>query len=455
MRPLPIVAVVGRPNVGKSTLFNRLVGRRVAITDSIPGVTRDRLYATVDWNRRTFELVDTAGLLSRVMERFEGEIAAQVDAAIAQADLLLFVVDSRDGPTAEDEELVRRLRVTGKPVVLAVNKIDSKVIVPPEEFHRWGLEHLCKVSALRGTGTGDLLDVVIGCLGDYQARSPEIADDAVRVAVIGKPNVGKSSLVNRLIGKDRMLVSDQPGTTRDPVDTVIRFRSRTIVLIDTAGLRKRMKTSPGVEYYTLLRTVHSIENCDVAVLLLDSRQKVSRQDLRIADLVELNGKSLILVMNKWDLVEEKQSKTSAALEKKLKGDNPHLAHVPVLFMSAATGQRVHKLLELVEAVGRGRRELVPTAGLNRVLQEAVARNQPPTASGKHIRLYYCTQVQGAPPTFLIFSNYPEKIPETYRRYLSRCFREKFSFPGTPIRLVFRKRESNSGRIPSGKPRGSH
>ena len=442
MKSLPIVAIVGRPNVGKSTLFNRLIGRRVAITDRVPGVTRDRLYAKVEWNRRVFELVDTAGILTRVIERFEGEILSQVDAAIAQAEVLLFVVDCKDGPTAEDEELVRRLRITGKPVVLAVNKIDARGRVPLVEFHRWGFENLCGVSALRGTGTGDLLDVVIGCLGDYSPRALEVPDDAVRVAIIGKPNVGKSSLVNRLIGRERMVVSDIPGTTRDPVDTVIRFRSRTIVLIDTAGLRKRMKTSSGVEYYTLLRTVHSIEKCDVAVLLLDSGEGASRQDLRIVDLAVENGKSLILAMNKWDLVEGKHSKTSATLEKKLKEDNPHLGYIPVMFVSALTGQRVHKLLELVESISEHRRELIPTAILNQVLQEAMKRNHPPTVLGKQIRLYYCTQVQAGPPTFVVFSNHPEKIHEAYRRYLNRCFRERFSFPGTPIRLVFRKSEKS-------------
>lgn len=441
MKSLPIVAIIGRPNVGKSTLFNRLVGRRVAITDRVPGVTRDRLYAPIEWNRRVFELVDTAGILTRVMDRFEGEILSQIDAAIAQAEVLLFVVDSREGPTAEDEEVVRRLRITGKPVVLAVNKIDARAGVPLSEFHRWGFEHVCAVSGLRGTGTGDLLDVVIGCLGDYSVRVLDIPDDAVRVAIIGKPNVGKSSLVNRLIGRERMLVSEQPGTTRDPVDTVIRFHSQIMVLIDTAGLRKRMKTSSGVEYYTLLRTVHSIEKCNVAVLMLDSREGISRQDLRIADLAVENGKSLILAMNKWDLVKDKQSKTTAILEKRLKEDNPHLGYVPVQFISAATGQRVHKLLDLVKKVNEQRRRLIPTASLNRVLQEALERNHPPIVSGKQIRLNYCTQVQIGPPTFLIFSNHPEKIPENYRRYLNHRFREKFSFPGTLIRLFFRKSES--------------
>jgi len=441
VKSLPIVAIVGRPNVGKSTLFNRLIGRRVAITDRVPGVTRDRLYATVEWNRRAFELVDTAGILTRVMERFEGEILSQVDAAIAQAEVLLLIVDSGQGPTADDEELVRRLRITGKPVVLVVNKIDLKGRVPLVEFERWGFEHVCGVSALRGTGSGDLLDVVIGCLGDYHVPVLEVPEDAVRVAVIGKPNVGKSSLVNRLIGRERMLVSELPGTTRDPVDTVIRFRSRTIVLIDTAGLRKRMKTASGVEYYTLLRTVHSIERCDIAVLLLDSREGASRQDLRIVDLVIENGKSLILALNKWDLVEDKTSNTSAILEKNLKEDNPHLGFVPVTFISALSGQRVSKLLELVETVSERRREHIPTARLNRTLEEAVKHNHPPAVSGKQIRLFYCTQVHAGPPTFVVFSNYPEKVPETYRRYLSRRFRESFPFPGTPIRLVFRKRES--------------
>ncbi|MEA2062893.1 MAG: ribosome biogenesis GTPase Der [Gemmatimonadota bacterium] len=441
MKPLPIVAIVGRPNVGKSTLFNRLIGRRVAITDYLPGVTRDRLYATVEWNRRVFEIVDTAGIFIRVLGEFEGEIAAQVDAAIAQAEVLLFVVDSKDGPTAGDEEIVRRLRRTGKPVVLAVNKSDAKGRLPIEEFHRWGFDKLCEVSALLGTGTGDLLDVVTVSLGEGPDRAAEVPDDAVRVAVLGKPNVGKSSIVNRLIGQERMVVSEVPGTTRDPVDTVIKFRGRTYVLIDTAGLRKSMKTSSGVEYYSLLRTVHSIEKCDVAVLLLDSREKASRQDLRIVDMIAGNGKSLIMAMNKWDLVEGKETNTAAVLEKRLKSDNPHLGYASVLFLSALSGQRVHKLLELVETVSKDRWGKISTSSLNEALKEAVEQNHPPSVAGKHIRLYYCTQVQTGPPTFLIFSNDPEKILEPYRRYLKRRFRERFHFPGTPIRLVFRKSDS--------------
>jgi GTPase len=435
-----MVAVIGRPNVGKSTLFNRLVGRRVAIVDSMPGVTRDRLYATIEWDRCAFQLVDTAGILTEVLEDFEMEIQQQVEAAMQQADVLLFVVDGKTGPTAEEDDLAQMLRSTGKPLVLVVNKVDGGGQAVPAEFHRWGFERAIAVSALYGTRTGDLLDLVLECMPVLSGVEAGVPEDAIQVAVIGQQNVGKSSLVNRLVGEQRMVVSDVPGTTRDPVDTLIRFHTRPIVLIDTAGLRKKMKTSSGVDYYTLLRTVYSIQRCDVAVLMLDSRVIPSRQDIRIADMAIERGKGLILALNKWDLVENKETNTPVEMEKRLKQENPQLQFAPVIFISAKTSQRVSKLLDLVVGVSDERSLLVPTPRLNEALQDIVSQNHPPSVRGRTIRLMYCTQVQIEPPTFVIYSNDPDNLPEHYRRYVLRRFREYFPFTGTPVRLFFRKSE---------------
>ena len=435
--------------MGKSTLFNRLVGSRVAITDSIPGVTRDRLFHKIEWNGHTFELVDTAGIIIEVMEKFDGEVMAQVEAAIAQADLLLFVVDSKDGPTGGDQELVEGLRRTGKPVVLAVNKVDYRDKFDSSEFHLWGFEHLIPVSGMRGTGSGDLLDRIVELL-DFSNCELDEDGESHSIAIIGKPNVGKSSLTNRLIGSDRMVVSDVAGTTRDPVDTLVNYKGRSLVLVDTAGLRKAMKFEKGVEYFTLLRTVRSIENCDLAMLLIDSRDGATRQDLRIAELASESGKSMIMVMNKWDIFGEKETNTAAKIEKEFKLDYPHLSHVPMIFLSALTGQRVERLLDLAISILDEREKRITTGQLNAALRGAVSRNHPPAGpAGRFIQLYYCTQVAVAPPVIVIFTNDPENIPEQYKRYLIKAFRDSFPFPGTPIRLIFRPRES-AGKEGRGK-----
>ena len=440
MKSLPRVAIIGRPNVGKSTLFNRLVGRRVAIVDSTPGVTRDRIYGIVEWNERSFGLVDTAGIISQVLEKFHEEVQLQVEVAIEESDLLLFVVDASEGPTAGDEDLVRFLRRTGKPVVVAANKIDARHRVPLEEFHRWGFEYLIDVSALRGIRSGDLLDLLVAKLPVRVKPDTGIPENAVRVAVIGKPNVGKSSLVNRLVGEERAVVSDVAGTTRDPVDTVIRYHGLDLALIDTAGLRKKMKTARGLDYYTLMRTIGCIERCDLAVLMLDAREAMTRQDLRIADMTIENGKSLILVVNKWDLVEGKDSKTSANIEKELKKDFPHLAHVPVIFASALTAQRLGRLLRLVVDISKERRIKIPQESLNEFLGDAVENFHPPAVEGRRVVLHGCRQLATAPPLFEIYASRPEGIPEHYRRYLVNRLRERFPFPGTPVRLRFARRK---------------
>lgn len=445
MKALPKVAIIGRPNVGKSTLFNRLVGKRVAITDSIPGVTRDRLFARLEWGGHAFELIDTAGILAEVLEQFDTEIQYQVEAAIRQADLLLFTVDATEGPTADEEDLVERMRRTGKPVILVVNKIDSRGTQPLEEFHRWGFARMIGVSAMVGTRTGDLLDLVIEALPEAPEFGEDLPADAIKVAVIGKPNVGKSSLVNSLTGEERMVVSTVAGTTRDPVDTLIRYYGRPLVLIDTAGLRKSMKTASGLEFYTLLRTAISIDRCDVAILMLDSTERIARQDMRIAEMAMEKGKSMILAMNKWDLVENKTTMTAPQFEKDFKADYPNLAFLPMLFISAHTNQRLGRLLQFVVEVFEQRGRKISDEEAGEFLRQAVTELHPPASSGKFIKLLSCHQVATAPPVLEIMANDPDRVAESYRRYLLRRFRERFPFTGTPVRLRFSQRQVKQRR----------
>ncbi len=453
MRSLPRVAVIGRPNVGKSTMFNRLIGKRVAIVDSTPGVTRDRIYGRVEWNGRLFALIDTAGIMDAVGEEFGAELRMQVDAAIDQADLLLFLVDANDGVTAGDEELAGYLRRTGKPVVLAVNKTDLKNSATAADFQRWGFEHVMEVSALRGSSSGDLLDLIVELMPEGPGSDELTPGEAVHLAVVGRPNVGKSSLVNRLAGEERMLVSAISGTTRDPVDTTINFEGRELVLIDTAGLRRKMKMARGLDYYTMLRTVNCIERCDVALLMVDAGQGLHRQDLRVVDMVLASGKSLVLAMNKWDLVGGKQTNTAATIEKEIKLDYPHLADVPVIFISALTAQRVGKLVSLAVSVAEQRGKQVPREQLNDLLIRATERRQPPVVGKRRLKFYGGRQRGGAPPTIEVFVNHPDMVPEHYRRYLLNRIREAFPFPGTPIWLHFVKknpaRKRSGGRVAAG------
>ena len=452
MRAFPRVAIIGRPNVGKSTLFNRIVGKRVAIVDSTPGVTRDRIYGQADWNGKLFSLIDTAGIMDAVGEEFGDELRVQVDSAVAQADVLLFLVDAGAGATAGDEEVAGYLRRTGKPVVLGVNKADLKKRFSSADFQRWGFEHLIEISALRGTSSGDLLDLLIELMPDAPGFDDVAEDGAIHLAIVGRPNVGKSSLVNKLAGEDRMLVSDIAGTTRDPVDTRIKFQGRELVLIDTAGLRRKMRHARGLDYYTLLRTVDCIERCEVAVLMLDARTGLQRQELRVADMAVNSGKGLVLAINKWDLVTDKGSNTAVEIEKGIKADYPHLAHVPVLFVSAVTSQRLGKLLELAVSVAEERRRRIERADLDEMLQRATERLQPPVV-GRHRLLFYgCRQTGQAPPVIEIFCNHPEVVPDHYRRYLLNRLREDFPFPGTPVWLHFVRKNPQRRRGKSGKKR---
>ncbi|MFC1544582.1 ribosome biogenesis GTPase Der [Gemmatimonadota bacterium] len=450
MRALPRVAIIGRPNVGKSTLFNRLVGKRVAIVDSTPGVTRDRIYGQVDWNGRLFSLIDTAGIMDAVGEEFGDELRMQVDAAILQADVLLFLVDAGDGPTAGDEELSGYLRRTGKPVVLAINKADLKARSPSADFQRWGFEHLIDISALRGTSSGELLDLLIDLLPPGPGIDDLKLDTAIQMAVVGRPNVGKSSLVNKLAGEARMLVSEIAGTTRDPVDTKINFRGRELVLIDTAGLRRKMRHARGLDYYTMLRSVDCIERCEVAVLMIDAGVGLQRQELRVADIAINAGKGMVLAMNKWDLVGEKETNTAAGIERGIKLDFPHLAHVPLIFVSALTSQRIGKLLELAVKVAEQRRCRIERAQLDDMLRRAIERLQPPVIGRRRLEFFGCRQSGEAPPVIEIFCNHPEVVPEHYRRYLLNRLREDFPFTGTPIWLHFVRKNPDRRRAGSRK-----
>ncbi|HEX6133918.1 MAG TPA: ribosome biogenesis GTPase Der [Longimicrobiales bacterium] len=435
-RGLPVVAVVGRPNVGKSTFFNRVLGERRAIVEDVPGVTRDRNFARAEWNARTFYLVDTGGLEPDSAEAMPVAIRQQVEAALAEADVIVFLVDGRTGVHADDEAIAALLRRTSLPVVVAVNKLDR---IPDEvaqhEFWSLGLGEPHPVSSVVGSGSGDLLDAIVAELPEIEAGTE---DSGLHIAVIGKPNVGKSSFVNRLLGEERMVVSEVAGTTRDSVDTPLRYHNRDLVFIDTAGLRRQARIDPGLEYYSALRTELAIERADVCLLLLDATEPVHVQDLKIAEKAWRQGCALIIVANKWDLV-EKETNTAVEFERTLHQRAPALKWVPVIFTSALTGLRVHKVLDLILEVAATRERRVPTSEVNEVLRKLAERTMPPHFRGMPVKLLYGTQAAVRPPTFVVFTNQPKGIPEHYLRYLQNGFRAAWGFIGTPIRLRLRAR----------------
>jgi GTP-binding protein len=433
-RGLPVVAVVGRPNVGKSTFFNRVLGERLAIVEGTPGVTRDRNFARGEWHGRHFYLVDTGGLEPDSEEAMPVAIRRQVEAALAEADVIVFLVDGRAGPHPDDERIAQMLRKTNLPVVVAVNKLDRW---PNElghlEFWELGLGEPYPVSALVGRGSGDLLDVVVAALPPADAGDE---DPALYVAVIGKPNVGKSSFVNRLLGEERMVVSEVAGTTRDSIDTPFRYHNRNIVFIDTAGLRRQARIERGLEYYGALRTERAIERADVCLLLVDATEEIHAQDLKLAEKAWDAGCALVIVANKWDLV-AKDTNTAAAFEKALHQRAPVLRWVPMIFTSALTGLRVHKVLDLVLEVAQNRERRIPTHEVNEVLRGLVERANPPQFRGFPVKLNYASQVAVKPPTIIIFTNHPKGVPEHYMRYLHNGFRDVWGFVGTPLRLWLR------------------
>jgi GTPase len=435
-RGLPVVAVIGRPNVGKSTLFNRILGERRAIVEDVPGVTRDRNFARAEWNGRRFYLVDTGGLEPDSEEAMPVAIRRQVEVALAEADVILFVVDGRTGPHADDVGIAAMLRRTNRPVVVAVNKLDK---IPNElghhDFWSLGLGDPHPVSAVVGKGSGDLLDVVVAGLPPLDSDED---DTGLYVAVVGKPNVGKSSFVNRLLGEERMVVSEVAGTTRDSIDTPFRYHNRDLIFVDTAGLRRQARIDPGLEYYSTLRTERAIERADVCLLLVDATEPVHVQDLKIAEKAWKAGCGLIIVANKWDLV-AKETNTAVEFERTLHKRAPALRWVPVVFSSALTGLRVRKVLDLILEVAQNRETRVPTRAVNEVLRQLVERTSPPQFRGHPVKLLYTTQVAVKPPVFVIFTNQPKGVPEHYMRYLMNGFRAAWQFMGTPLRLRLRAR----------------
>lgn len=435
----PTVALVGRPNTGKSTLFNRLVGGREAIVSDQAGTTRDRHFGDATWNGRDFWLVDTGGLVPDSQETMDKAIRAQVERAVAEADLVVLLVDGDAGPHPIDDDIARRLRQSGAHVLLAVNKLDE--IRHQDErhaFHHLGLGEPWPVSAGTGKGTGDLLDEIVRRLPDAE---PVEEEGSVRIAVVGRPNAGKSSLVNRLLGEERLVVTPIAGTTRDAIDSTMQYHGRTLTFVDTAGLRRKAKVEGDLEFYSTIRTERAIDRADVCVLVVDAERGLHNQDLRIATQAWDRGAGLVIVVNKWDLIEEKDANTAERGRKMLIEKAPFLEFVPFLYGSALTGQRVRKALDLVLEVADARDRRVATAEVNEVLRALVDRNAPPQALGEPVRLLYASQINVRPPTFAIVTNRPEAIPESYQRFLVRGFREAWGFQGAPIRVKYNRRGS--------------
>ncbi len=439
------VVIIGRPNVGKSTLFNRIVGGKSAIVDERPGSTRDRHFGRTEWNGRGFWLVDTGGLVPNSDEAMDTAIRTQVRLAVDAADLVLLLVDVEEGPTPGDQEIVEYVRRSGKPVLLAVNKADNLARDRRwMDFFELGMGEPIAISAATGKGIGDLLDQMVSML---PTAPPPPSEDEIQVAVIGRPNVGKSSLVNRLLGEERMVVSDQPGTTRDAIDTPMTYQGRQLNFVDTAGLRKRGKIDEAVEFYALLRTQRAIERADVCVLVIDAAEGLHTMDIRIANEAWERGTGLVVAVNKWDLLKQKETQTAEEGRKEAVNRAPFLEAVPFIYISAKTGQRATKVLDALIEAADARHARVQTARVNEAIEELVQRLQPPQATGGvEVKLLYGSQVGTAPPTFAIVSSRPDKIPESYRRYLVNGLRERFGFKGSPIRLRFtgRKRERARG-----------
>ena len=435
---LPTVVIVGRPNVGKSTLFNRIVGHRVAIVAEQEGVTRDRQFAEAEWNGRPFLLADTGGILDTAERPLDRQVREQVVAAVEHADVVLFVVDGRTGPHPVDLHVADLLRRSDRPVVLAVNKLDNLgSALEHHEFHALGIGDPVPLSALSGKGSGDLLDSVVEALPEAQEASEE--DVALRLAVIGKPNVGKSSFVNALLGEQRVVVHDEAGTTRDAIDTWLEVDGERICLIDTAGLRRRSRVDDEIEFYSRLRAAAAIQRADICILVADARAGLTNQDFRIGEQAWEAGCGLVLVVNKWDLIEDRGPDVLAAFEKELRERAPFLRFVPIVTVSALSGKRVQKVIDIARSVQEQRRKRIPTAEVNRVLGSLLNRKQPPQGARGDVRIYYGSQVSTEPPEFVLFANRPREIPDSYLRYLSNGFRQAWGFEGSPLRLRPRQR----------------
>lgn len=435
----PTVAIVGRPNVGKSTLFNKLIGQRLSIVEDTPGVTRDRIFADCEWLNRNFLLVDTGGIEPNSDDVILSQMKRQAEVAIESADVIVLVVDVVEGMTATDKEVAELLQKSGKPIVVCVNKCDS-VGDPPSEFYEFynlGLGEIYPVSASHGHGTGDLLDAVFDHISADE--TDDYTDDYIKVAVIGKPNVGKSSLVNKLAGEERMIVSNIAGTTRDAVDTVIENEYGKYVFIDTAGLRRKSKVLEKIEHYSVLRAYMAVDRSDVCVIMIDATEGFTEQDSKIAGYAHEAGKACVIVVNKWDAV-EKDDKTMADMRKKLENDFSFMSYANFVFISALTGQRLNKMFEEINSAAENNAVRITTGKLNDLLAYCTARVQPPSDKGKRLKIYYMTQASTKPPVFVCFVNRAELFHFSYRRYLENQIRETFQLSGTPIRFVVRERD---------------
>ncbi len=440
----PIVAIVGRPNVGKSTLFNKLAGDRISIVEDIPGVTRDRIYYDIEWCGRKLMMVDTGGIEPKSDDIILKQMRNQAQIAIETADVIIFMTDVRAGVTADDKEIAVMLLKSGKPVVLAVNKIDSIGHLPMEyyEFYELGFEgDPVALSSVHGTGSGDLLDRVLEYLPEDIGDEDDT--DAIKVAVIGKPNAGKSSLINKIIGENRLIVSDIPGTTRDAVDTEVENEYGKYVFIDTAGIRRKSKVNDVIERYSVLRAKMAVERADVCIIMADANEGITEQDEKIAGIAHEAGKACIIAVNKWDTIDEKTDKLVNRMTEDVYTALSYMTYAPLLFISAKTGQRLHKLFEQINYVYNQSLLRITTGMLNDVLNDCTARVQPPSDKGRRLKIYYMTQTAVAPPTFVIFCNDAELFHFSYQRYIENQLREVFGFKGTPIRLVIRQKGDNA------------
>ena len=440
----PLVAIVGRPNVGKSMLFNKLTGQRTSIVEDTPGVTRDRIYGTCEWCGRTFSLVDTGGIEPSTDSDMLKFMRRQAQIGIELADAIIMVADVRSGVTAADQDVATLLRKSGKPVALAVNKCDSTGLVNPDafEFYSLGIGDLFETSAVHGHGTGDLLDWV---LENIPADDGEDEDaDVIKVAIVGKPNVGKSSLLNRILGEERVIVSNVAGTTRDAIDSYFENETGKYCFIDTAGMRRKSKVDDAIEKYSNMRSISAIERSDVCLILVDANDGVTEQDTKIAGLVHEAGKAAIIVVNKWDAVENKETNTMRDMEAQVRKDLSYMLYAPVLFLSALTGSRVDKLFQMIQDVHTQNTSRITTGALNSVLADATARVQPPTDKGRRLKIYYMTQAGTKPPHFVIFCNDARLFHFSYQRYLENQIREVFGLQGTPIRITIRQKGDKEG-----------
>jgi len=460
--PKPLVAIVGRPNVGKSTFFNRIIGERRAVVSDIPGTTRDRIFATAEWNGYPFLLVDTGGIeilppnvekglrpiphapLSEDSIPYIPLIRAQAEAAIQEADLILFLTDAQSGLTGADREIADLLRRAEKPVLLVANKADSESREQQAlEFYELGMGEVYTTSSIHGSGVADLLDVVVDLLPP-QAPEAEETDDTVHIAILGRPNVGKSSLLNKLLGQERAIVSPVAGTTRDALDTEMEWEGQKIVLIDTAGIRRRGKIDPGVEKYSVLRAARALQRTDVALLLIDATEGITAQDTHIAGLIATEGVSVVVVVNKWDAVDTETRLNRQQFEDEVREGLKFLSYVPLLFISALTGLHVKQVIPAALDIVEARYQRLPAGPLNDLIRQAMATHPPPSKRGKRMHIHHVTQTEVAPPAFVFFVNDPELLHFSYQRFLENCIREAYPFPGTPIRMTFRRRRERSG-----------